>query len=789
MAASDSTELTGCDRPVAIDFLADGSGPDERRAWAMEMAALLLGTVLPAGTQGPVLRCTGSSPYAQASEPVGFTLSDKPYVADARKEDGSSSSPPLSPTRRSSAPVHHRARRQRKGRRLSPKADTTPCAPPTSTPMDWPDEEARELLPALERAADTDSAPESPTARAARARPGRGGRQPRLKASAETEATGELRELLGEPDSYANAGTRVQRYLVERARPDSGILHPDGDGMFIGRLSAYDIQKGETIMGQVHGQRQMGEQQRLRPREILITTNNSGFNAYKDRADFNIVRDEIAAGRVKWVAWRAPERIGRALLPTLQFYDLLEKTGTDLYLTSLGRKVHWRRDRVVLNALGMVAEEEGVLIKERTHGALKRRWLEEGRGWPNAIPFGFRRNEHTRYLEVDPEQWPWVKRMHYGYEAATARDRGGLRGLSTELAAEGFPISVDRLRTILHDPMYVTGEKWTTSEGERIASRPVELKDPVPVDVFETNQRLLRVRKGRYTTHPVGTYVLNRVPIYHARCQDELVEDQGRPVAPMLRRRAWNGGRKGRTKAVYGHTPRVPECCRGYTIDAELLERPVLRELRKLAADPELQAAWTQAAFPEIAPRTEVLDGRAREAIVAQIATGQKQLQRLQREWSDRLMAGEELQQRDYDRMTGPLHGELDALEQQLATLEVATDDRAEHTVRVDERERGNLANRLQEILTDDCPADPDLRLRRAAFVEAALSSIIIHDVAAEERVVGSGAGEHAPDRRPALEARASGGIRIELFGPLLPATVVLVDGFDPLAHGSRALA
>ena len=303
------------------------------------------------------------------------------------------------------------------------------------------------------------------------------------------------------------------------------------------------------------------------------------------------------------------------------------------------------------------------MIKERTHGALKRRWLEEGRGWPTQIKVGFRRNEHTKFLEVDSEQWPFIKQMHYGYEAAHGTDGlGGLRRLARELHESGFPISIDRLRNALQDPMYVDGHWYCNYDGQRIPCRPIELDDPIPADVFEKNQQLLRLRKGRHTITPVGTFVLNRVRVLHARCTGELVEVDGKPVQPMRARR-YSTGRKAHLQAVYAHIPLVPDCYRGYTIEASVLDRVVMRELRRLAANPELQAAWTAAAFPEVTTRSDVLSGEARAGLEQRLATGRRQLEKLNRDWTDRALAGEELNPTLWERMMGPIQAELDSIE------------------------------------------------------------------------------------------------------------------------------
>lgn len=165
-------------------------------------------------------------------------------------------------------------------------------------------------------------------------RPGVGGRRPRVSAGFQSQATMQLREDLGEPELHSAGGAQLLVWLVDE----------QGDGMICARLSAQDIQKGETAMGQVHVTRELADRLELRPKYILVGMNMSGKQAFDRRLDFAFIQDKIASEGLSWVAFRHPDRIARHQLPAELFYNYLESTGTELYLCAFGRRVDWRAD-------------------------------------------------------------------------------------------------------------------------------------------------------------------------------------------------------------------------------------------------------------------------------------------------------------------------------------------------------------------------------------------------------------------------------------------------------------
>ncbi|HEV7807854.1 MAG TPA: recombinase family protein [Solirubrobacteraceae bacterium] len=200
-----------------------------------------------------------------------------------------------------------------------------------------------------------------------------GGRRKRVDLGFEIEATRDLRERHGAPQDVAHCGSLLLIW----------DLDADGDGIVCARLSAQDVQKGETAMAQIHNGLDLAASQRLTP-ACAVAMRTSGGAEYERRIDFAFIRDRIVAHGLKWVIYREPDRIARELHAAHSFYKFLRDSGTDLYLCSLGRKVSWdsQGDRLIVGTLGVIGEFERGAIKARTRNAIKSRWLETGRGLP-----------------------------------------------------------------------------------------------------------------------------------------------------------------------------------------------------------------------------------------------------------------------------------------------------------------------------------------------------------------------------------------------------------------------
>lgn len=535
-------------------------------------------------------------------------------------------------------------------------------------------------------------------------RPNGGGRTPRALPFTGTSATEDLIAELGQPHIEVEA--RVQLLIWED--------DPSGDGILEARLSGHELQGGETAMGQIHPQREMARRLALRPRLIVVSIHNSGLRRYENRPDFRIIEEAIDLGWCRWVAWRGPDRIARDVLPAEMFYDLLQRRDVALYLSDRGGLVDWELDRVYLRTLGIVSAEEAIAIRKRTQTAIRTRYPDQQRGWPASKRFGFRRNWATKFLEVHPEQWEHVKRIHLRYSELEDGRGGGLRALQAELLACGCELSVERIRKILRDPIYVSGEFSVMISGETRPQRPIPLDDPIPAHVFQRNEELLGLRAGRETKTPPGWFCLNGVPVRHERCE-HLTNERGL--------RTYLKGRILFDKVeAYRHSPWVPAGCRGYVLDRSVLEPPVMAALRTLAESAPLVAAWDARRIALVRGYTPlVLDKRRIQILRMRIRHRQMQKAQLTRAYLERLDQGEQANELAYIQLVGALDQEIAQLEERVAAAVAAP------AVSGDAPPR-ELADALGELLTDDVPLQPERRLQRAALVQALVDEIVLVD-------------------------------------------------------------
>ena len=572
----------------------------------------------------------------------------------------------------------------------------------------------------------------------AAARPGTGGRRKPIDLGFEIEATRELRERYGDPEEIPSNGSLLLIWEMD----------PAGDGIIAARLSSDDVQKGETAMGQIHNGIALCAGRDLKPATAVVAMRTSGGLDYDRRIDFTFIRDRVAARGLRWICYRGPDRVARDQHSAYTFYRFLEDTRTELYFCSLGRRVDWdsESDRLLIGTLGVIGEFERATIKARTHNALKSRYLETGRGYPGFKPIGFRRNAQM-FLEQDLEQWPYVLEVNAMYSRLRSDGGTSVRELADFLTEKlGFTISRDRVRTMLKNPMYVTGMAHVTYEGTAYPIRPIELVNPVPVEVFELNQSLMSAVKGRQRIHPLGHFLLNTIDFRHEACQ-HVIDDKQRPV----RLRSEGGS--------YRHNRRCPHPeCRRFTVPHAEADAAVIAELLRLCEDPELQRHYQQRARTETEDTPAgILSPSQQRSYQARTTDLARQRQQITREWLHEGANSQDLNPRYLQEALEQIDGEIARLQRQL-DLSDALQNAQRHPRPTD---RAQLLERAREILTPEPPDDPQLCQRRLAFVQQAISKVVARQTKA--------------------------GVELQLYGPLIPADLAPLH-FDPLEHSRATL-
>jgi DNA invertase Pin-like site-specific DNA recombinase len=525
------------------------------------------------------------------------------------------------------------------------------------------------------------------------------------------------------------------------------MVDPDGDGVIAARLSNRDIQNGETALGQVHPALDAAKQLGLRPRLIVVSTGLSGGNRLSDRPDLELLEEEILGGRCRWVWFRGVDRISRRPQVFYTFVDLLETAGVALYLTEIpGRAVDWEKDEIQMSFNALMGSRERRAIYERTHGPLINRWLNEGRGWPGGLPFGFRRNKLTKYPEIDPVQWPFVRMAFEHYVQFEDGEGGGVRAVQEKLASEGCTISRETITRMIKRPIYFTGEWTTTRAGVTVENRPIEIPEDqrIPLDVWERVQNCRRLRRGKDKRTPPGLFALNRI----GRLAD----------GTRIRARLTTAD----PEEVIYYRPYVPEKggsipvrWRGWKVEARALHRAIFDEVLRLVDCKHLQEEWTRIARPDYGQAGPILDAPARADIDRKIHNLAEAIAQVERQFAMRLAdegagGGDLFAERK--KLLGPLELEQQALEEQLRRAAALESMRTTTRPAAD----APLLEALRDVLGPAGDDEPALVLKRTAFLELALSEVV-------------------------LDIGDDGVLLATLHGPLIPSDLPVLTVHDPV--------
>lgn len=600
-----------------------------------------------------------------------------------------------------------------------------------------------------------------------RTRPGEGGRQPRITTNTASIAVASLVEELGPPTLHE----RIDSAEIHHWRRDYGT------GFALARLSAQDMYQGEQAFSQVHAMEHMRSLLNLDEfRHIVVATECSGARPFGARPDLMILRQAIKDGEITFLTARDTDRLTRDERTRIDLLEMLRDTGIDLYLCAWQGYVDLERDDLQIRLRSIIDDHERTQIYIRTQTGLLRRFVAEGNGFPGALPFGFVWDRERRRWRVDEVQWPFVQAIHYAYHDDHTRT---LRRIHDDLKAQGCTFAVETVRRILKNPIYVTGEYTVGWRNVRVTAKPVEIPNPIPLNIYQANMERLSLRQARTGRIPENYFVLNNVKFLHAACMHTLVDTTNdaridgtvQQTTPTLHGRQQHKGRF----LTYAHYPRCPKGCWGYTIKPEIIEPIVMRELRRLAANTALQAEWKTKRVTEPAARRETLDRAARTQLERDLATLDTQIAEYDRRRVTEGTAEHALDVMGWTNLTRPLAERREQIKRQLERdgLIAAIPEPPriqQHHQRIaaaaglnDDALYAELAEALEEVLTDEYPADePDLARRRAAVVQACLSSVIITDV--------------------------PGGVTIRLEGPLVPPNAPTTNIIGPIRDARTIL-
>jgi DNA invertase Pin-like site-specific DNA recombinase len=572
---------------------------------------------------------------------------------------------------------------------------------------------------------------------------------------AETRSTAAIREKYGEPWKLDATGCSVLVWDVDL----------DGDAVVMARLSTKDLKGGETAMAQVEDGLRILAHHGRRVRRIILATRLSGALLYEKRPDLALLEDMIGAGECGAVFFRDADRIARHTLILATLQELLEGTETDLYLAEPEGKLDWNEfsDRIMLSINGTISVVEREKTRRRTHSAIIRQYLKEGRGVGSKKPLGFRRNNNG-FLEQHPDEWPWIERIHRGYYESK-QECIGLDGFAEQLKGEGLDYSHEQVRKILIDRIYVDGIFTAVWKGTIYDGRVENFRDGIPQSVFDRNQVVLAASATRPTkATPLGLFALNGL-LMCGKCGSPL---EGRIQRQPGRRRI----------LVYRHRSTssrpVPDQCWGDTYEQSDLDLLVFRELRRLDQCEKLRKAYWRNAWPEedarglneeFRERERELTTKLEELKATQQARHEERLRQLLSLPDERDL--EAAMKVDPEEMT--LMREVIRTERQLQVLPGLMSHRSRKRLDLTVSSAG-LRTAFEELIdrgiAGTASDDLETGARLTQMMKGCLDRVVVHPHTEEDEVV----------------------IDVELFGPKVPEGVPPLRVVPPHRHAAFAL-
>jgi hypothetical protein len=597
-------------------------------------------------------------------------------------------------------------------------------------------------------------------------RPGRGGRRPADRFGKIVDPTEGL-SAYGELIPQAATGG-ASLYLIE--------LNPAGNAVILCRLSSEEEQ--EQFLLQLEPCLALAKRfpEELQVRYALFAMNMSGTRTVRpdragpppagelERDDSLIVDRWIQEGWLEHILARGGDRIAREMLPAETLLERWSRNGIGLWLARHGRKMDYRADRLALRAEMMVSAEERAWATGRLQAAAMDKGPFAGNGWLGTAPFGFIYDRKTRSRYQDWEQWPFILRAFELADAGDCLDGNGLstRMVTDRLTEEGCSFDHDRVRKILGDILYATGEYVTVVRGVPIAQTPIPLENPVPLDRFLRVQDLFALRQGRSDRTPLGEFIFNYVPFRHKRCAGTRVK-KGTEVLI----KGYIANHQGREDIRrYRHSPKVPDGCKSggagmngsFTWEREDLERPVIERVRELAEHPEVLRQLALAERHGLAESSTRLTDEQRAQIEHEIAEIDQQREVAAESWV--AAQGEEMAPslEDYQRLMTSFRRRIEGLERQL--------ERDAEAVAIEQTGNpGRRQNRIEtflEIMSVETPDDLRMKALRARLFQRIVSDM-------------------------ELEEAEDGAVLVTLRGHLVPAGASM-DACDPIAASADLL-
>ena len=540
------------------------------------------------------------------------------------------------------------------------------------------------------------------------------------------EATRELYERLGDFERRVVSGSVVLRW----------DLGGEGDGIVVARKSTEEAKNGETIGAQLNAMLRYCDVAGHKPRIVVAVLNLSGRSHFDGRHDFAEVFEAFHRGEASWAVYRGMERLARSVPWTALFVHYLREYGIGLHIAQLHKEVdlHNPYEVAQLWVLAMAAELEAASSGERMLTALSAQMRDAGKGWSKSGGLGFTRDDEN-FIVVDEEEWPFIFLIHELY--ASARSVAVVQ--RTLESSHGLRLAQGTVHRILRDERYVTGEIKTKDPSSEGGFRVdvVPLPRPIPRALWERNQMLLDAKRGKATKTPEAQLVTRGMPVYHARCMD--VDDPNRSAHRLRSVRT----KTGHYRFVHGPVNqrrtkgyRTPDCCRGWSLAVEIVERAVIRGVRTMLEGNDALHRAIALGRTNTEPTADrgLFTAADRSRLDREVRRLERYRDGLWERHLDRIRVGRRPNGDRLDEELQMVDAELSSIRRQLV---VDTQLRRRPT------RSTPIPAHIEEVLTEEPPDDPELRLRRWAIVHELVTQVVVYDT--------------------------DDGISVELYGPLVP--------------------
>lgn len=179
------------------------------------------------------------------------------------------------------------------------------------------------------------------------------------------------------------------------------------------RLSRDDKNKGFSVS--IENQDRMltrfAEQNHYAVRHRYIDDGESGYSF--DRPDFDVLKEDILAGKVKRLLIKDMSRLGRHNAKALLFMEESKDNGCEVIALDDGYSNYQDND----STIGIKTWHNELYVKESSKKVKNViRMKQEGGEWLSTPPYGYKKKRNTRCeLEIDPEAAEVVKRIFRMY--------------------------------------------------------------------------------------------------------------------------------------------------------------------------------------------------------------------------------------------------------------------------------------------------------------------------------------------------------------------------------------